>query len=271
MRRFLRSAGSFLTAFALFAVPGFVSSCNAQPGPGTPFVICQNQRYALCATASCFVYNGVAYCKCNVMQGNSISLQLNFSSAGGEQNVCSVMQQSVGNGLAEYLVSTFSLPQSGIQGGTAAIYTCPGAANAGSGVIAPVAYGQCDGGICFTSSRGKQFPGFSSLQSDEIICSCPISTSATPASTNQFGYQIFGPYNPAAPPGSKCDASACAKCSVSNPTANGSMLQVGAPTGTAEALTFLLTGSPPPPLNKCPCTCSSGPNGVTCTLGAGAP
>ena len=270
MRRFLKSVASSLTLYALFALPGFVSSCNAQPGPEPPFVICQDQRFALCAEASCFVYNGVAYCKCNVMRGNSISLQLNFSSAGGEQNVCSVMQQSVGNGFAEYLVSTFSPAPNVTQGGTGAIYTCPGPANAGSGVIAPVAYGQCDGGICFTSSSGKQFPGFPKLRSDEIICSCPISTSMTPLSTNQLGYQIFGPYSPAAPPGRKCDASACASCSVSNPTANGSMLQVGAPTGTAELLTFLLTGSTLQ-VNKCPCTCSSGPNGVTCTLAAGAP
>lgn len=267
MRRFLKSAVICLTVYALFALSGFTPSSNAQPGPGNPFVICQDQRFALCATASCFVYNLVAYCKCNVMQGDSISETLNFSSAEGEQNVCNVMQQSVGNGLAEYLVSTFSPPPNA---STIGAYTCPGVANAGSGVPAPIAYAQCDGGICFTSSRGKQFPGFpGGLQSDEIICSCPISTFLTPGSTNSLGYQISGPFNPEAPLGSRCDASACANCSVSNPTANGSTLQVGGPTGTARFLTTELTGKVPSE-NLCPCTCSSGPNG-TCTLAANAP
>lgn len=268
MRRFLESAAIFLTAYALFALPGFVPSSNAESGPGNPFVICQDQRYALCAEASCFVYDKVAYCGCKVMKGDSISLQLNFSSPEGEQNVCDVNQQGVGNG---YMVSTFSTPHNVIKGGTGAIYTCPGEANKGSGVIAPVAYGQCDGGIGFTSTRGKQFPGLPELQHDEVITSCPISTSATRGSTNPFGYQIFGPYDADAPPGSKCDASACASCSVSNPTANGSLLPVGAPTGTADFLTLKLNGSVPP-LNRCSCTCSSGPKGaVSCTLADGAP
>jgi hypothetical protein len=46
MRRFLESAVILLTMCAPFALLGFVSSSNAQPGPGTPFVICQDQRYA---------------------------------------------------------------------------------------------------------------------------------------------------------------------------------------------------------------------------------
>jgi len=268
MRRFLESAVICLAVYAFFALPGFAPSSNAQPGPGNPFVICQDQRFALCATANCFVYDGVAYCNCEVMQGDSISQQLTFSNAEGEQNVCDVMQQSVGNGLAEYLVSTYSQPPNA---STVGAYTCPGTANAGSGVAAPVAYAQCDGGICFTSSRGKQFPGFpGGLQSSEIICSCPISTSLTLGSTNSSGYQISGPYNPDAPAGSKCDASACANCSVSNPLANGSMLLVGAPTGTARYLTKQLTGTNPT-VNECPCTCSGPPAAVTCTLGANAP
>ena len=42
--------------------------------PNTPFVVCEDQKYALCAEASCFVYDGVAYCKCDVLKGDSISL-----------------------------------------------------------------------------------------------------------------------------------------------------------------------------------------------------
>jgi hypothetical protein len=37
------------------------------------------------------------------------------------------------------------------------------------------AYAKCDGGICFTSTEGKSFPGFDEpLKKDQIICSCPI-------------------------------------------------------------------------------------------------
>jgi hypothetical protein len=65
------------------------------------------------------------------MTGDSISLQLSYSSGGGEQNVCDVNQQGVGNG---YMVSTFSLPDDVEKGGPATVYTCPGWANARGGV-----------------------------------------------------------------------------------------------------------------------------------------
>src|SRR5262245_46741572 len=160
--------------FTLAAVPlltavsalGFHLDPALDPEP--PFVVCQDQQYALCAAASCFVYDGVAYCQCDILKGDSISLQLSFSSPTGEQNVCDVDQQGKTNG---YLVSAFSLPRAGLKGGQEAVYTCPGAANAGAGVPAPVGYGQCQGGICFDSTRSQNFPGFEGrLQHDEIIC-----------------------------------------------------------------------------------------------------
>jgi len=231
-------------------------------------VICADQRNALCAEASCFVYNGLAYCECDILEGNSISLQLSYSGPAGEQNVCDVNQQGKTNG---YMVSTFSLPKNVEKGGNAAVYTCPGSADAGGGVSAPVAYGQCDGGICFKSTKGKRFPGFARrLEGDQIICSCPISTGATPGSTDSFGYQVFGPYHPNAPKGSRCDASACSSCSVPNPTANGATLPVGAPTGSGKFLALKLDGPPIPDLNECLCTCTEapGPNGgISCTVG----
>src|SRR5215470_3247999 len=61
--------------------------------PEPPFVVCQDQRYALCAAASCFVYNAVAYCQCDVLSGDSISLQFDVSTPTGEQNVCDVNAQ----------------------------------------------------------------------------------------------------------------------------------------------------------------------------------
>jgi hypothetical protein len=275
-----------ITAVAAF---GFHQDPPLAPEP--PFVVCHDQTYALCAEASCFVYNGVAYCKCDVLKGDSISLQLDFSSPIGERNVCSVNEQGKTNG---YMVSTFSFPSNIEKGGRAAVYTCPGPTNARSGVAAPVAYGQCDGGICFTSTTGQRFPGFDrrlqqgeiicwgnvcyesttwqivpgpdgSLQQDEIICSCPISTGA-PGSTNPagLGYQVFGAYHPEAPKESRCDANACAACSV--PVANGSTIPVGAPTGSAAFLTVRLDGPPLPKINECLCTCTLENGNTTCTV-----
>jgi hypothetical protein len=267
MRWFLKATYIVATIQLLAAVPACGSHLNSSPAPKTPFVICDNQQYALCAAASCFVYDGLAYCKCDILKGDSISLQLNYSSPAGEQNVCDVNRQGATNG---YMVSTFSLPEDVKKGGSAAIYTCPGSADAGRGVIAPVAYGQCDGGICFKSSTGQRFPGFPDrIPDDQIICSCPISTGATPGSSDSLGYQVFGQYHPNAPKGSRCDANACAPCSVSNPTANGATLPVGAATGTGKFLTLKLNGPPLPDLNECLCTCTQapGPNGgISCTV-----
>ena len=260
-------AAAIMVGVQLFTVVsafGFVQHPSVNPQP--PFVICTDQQYALCAEADCFVYDGVSYCQCDILTGNSISLQLSYSTPDGERDVCSVNQQGATSG---YMVSTFSFPTDVAKGGKAAVYTCPGRANKGKGVKAPVAYGQCDGGICFKSTSGQSFPGFTGqLAADQIICSCPISTDATPGSSNLLGYQIFGQYHPAAPKGSRCDANACALCSVPDPTANGASLMVGAPTGSAKFLTLKLDGSVPP-INQCLCKCTKarGPKGsITCTV-----
>src|SRR5487761_1472988 len=255
MRRFIEGAAIVAAVQLFIVVSAFAAPVDSAPSVTNPFVICNNQKYALCAEASCFVYNFVAYCQCDVKRGDSISLQLSYSSPTGTKNICDVNQEGKNNG---YMVSTFSLPDN--------------VTKAGSGVSAPVAYGQCDGAICFNSSQGKRFPGFEArLRPNENICSCPVSTDATPGSSDSAGYQIFGPYHPDAPAGSRCDASACAACSVPNPTSNGATIPVGAPSGSGEFLALSLDGPPPPVLNQCQCTCSqpSGPNGsITCTLGA---
>ena len=49
-------------------------------------VICHDQTYALCAGARCFVFNDVAYCTCDVLEGNSISAPFKYDSS----NVCSL-------------------------------------------------------------------------------------------------------------------------------------------------------------------------------------
>ena len=267
MRPFFRTIAivAAIQVIAAMSAFGFATDLLLDPEPS--FVICEHQRYALCAEASCFVYNGVAYCKCDVMNGDSISLQLSYSSATGERNVCDVNRQGRPNG---YMISTYSLPKNAEKGGTAAAYTCPGSANARTGVIAPIAYGQCDGGFCFESTRGRRIPGFTGhLRDRQIICSCPISTDATPGSSDSLGYQVFGPYHPQASIGNRCDAGACSACSVPNPTANGATISVGAPTGGGNFLTLKLDGPPVPDLNECLCSCqASGMNGaISCTVG----
>lgn len=267
MRRFLRLIPMLAAIQALTAISAFGFHLDPSLNPEPPFVVCDHQRYALCAEAACFVYDGVAYCKCDIKNGDSISLQLSYSSPAGDRNACDVNRQGRTNG---YMVSTFSFPNSVEKGGPAAIYTCPGSADAGSGVSAPVAYGQCDGGLCFKSTRGQKIPGFTGrLRDNQIICSCPISTAATPGSSDSFGYQVFGPYHPDATIGSRCDASACAACSVPNPTANGATLSVGAATGSPKFLTLRLDGPPLPDINECLCSCqASGTNGaISCTVG----
>ena len=167
--------------------PAASSAAQEQPSPELAprspkiFKICHDQTYALCAVASCFVLNQVAYCKCDVKSGDSISLPFKFDKG---EDVCTVNAEGADNG---YMVSTFSLPPSVVApGGDTALYNCPAATSDG-------AYAQCDGGLCFTSTEGGSFPGFDKpLKKGEIVCSCPI-TVANP-STAKIGYQIAGPY-----------------------------------------------------------------------------
>lgn len=254
----------FLAAQVL--VPPAVAPQAAAADPAPPFVICR-EPYALCATASCFVYDGVAYCQCDIESGRSLSLQLEYTTpTGAVRNACDVGRQGLTSG---YLISTYSLPTDS----HTASYVCPGTDNAGDGVPAPVGYAQCDGGLCFRSSVGQRFPGFEPrLARDQVICSCPISTAATPESTDPLGYEISGPYDPNAPSGQKCDPSGCAECSVPSPTANGSIIKVGGPTGSSQVSTLRLYGPPLPDIATCPCTCAKASDGTTsCTLAPDAP
>ena len=200
-------------------------------GPnGAVFKICKDQTYALCATASCFVFNDLAYCTCDVKRGDSISLPFRYDR---NKDVCTVNAEGAGNG---YMASTFSLDPSVVAPtGDMAVYNCPGKTATG-------AYAQCDGGLCFRSTQGQNFPGSDKpLKPDQIICSCPITVAQPPA---PVGYQIAGPY--------PCRRSFFDNCS--SKVANldtGATIYVGAPTGTARLLTRLLDGSVPP-LNTCP-------------------
>ncbi len=194
------------------------------------FQICEDQTYALCATAKCFVFNEVAYCRCDVEHGNSISLPFNYDTG---KNVCDANAEGVDNG---YMISTYSLPRSVLAlDGDQALYDCPASASNG-------AYAQCDGGYCFKSTQGQSFPGFDEpLSAGEIICSCPI-TVADP-DTAKTGYQIAGPY--------PCERAFFRNCKKSKAgTSTGDTIYVGAPHGTAVLLTRLLDGSVPP-IHRC--------------------
>src|SRR5690349_1929775 len=133
------------------------------------------------------------------------------------------------------MVSTFSLPDSVVSGGDQALYTCPAATSNG-------AYAQCDGGLCFTSTEDRSFPGFDQpLNEHQIICSCPI-TVANPQ-TAKLGYQIAGPY--------PCQESYFQTCNSNVTNKNtGSTIPVGAPAGVPRLLTRLLNGSVPS-INEC--------------------
>ena len=121
MRYLLKAMSIMATVLIFTAIPAFAFHLDPSLDPEPPFVICQNQHYALCAETSCFVYDGVAYCECDILKGASISLQLSYSSPVGERNVCDVNRQGKTNG---YMVSTFSLPNNVKKGGSAAVYTC---------------------------------------------------------------------------------------------------------------------------------------------------
>lgn len=198
-------------------------------GPPSLFKVCENQTYALCATASCFVMDGVSYCRCKVKSGDSISLPFNYNR---RRDVCTANAEGEKNG---YMVSTYSLPQSIVAPyGEKALYDCPAGTSNG-------AYAQCDGGVCFTSSEGQSFPGFDKpIKKHEIICSCPITVASPTAMT---GYQIVGPY--------PCQQSFFRNCMKATAnTRTGAQIYVGAPTGAGRLLTRELYGYVPP-LNHC--------------------
>jgi hypothetical protein len=196
-----------------------IAAAAAQKG----LKICRNQQYALCAGVQCFVYNNVAYCRCNLLFGDSVSRSLSY--AGGD--VCTFNAAGAGNG---FVVSTFSVPPSSSgQSGDRALYFCPPTPNSG-------AYASCDGGICFASTRGQSFPGLGRLGQDQIVCSCTIA-SGTSGSAAKVGHQIYGPY--------PCQTTFFENCRSTVATGeNGSFIYEGAPTGSYEIGALVLNRAP---------------------------
>lgn len=194
-----------------------------------PVTILKNQEYALCAGALAFVFDGVAYAKCTMMHGTSISATLSYPAVtlpgqpgdvvDAPGNVETV--NKLGNYQNTYMVSTFSPPTNPSNYG---VYTCE-AGSAGS-------YAQCDGGICFRNTSGTTFPGVGTVAKGQIICSCPITT---PGPTAQLNYVQAGPL--------PCLNGAQYKQLCNAPVKNGSTLYIGAPAPTFTRMTQLLNGN----------------------------
>lgn len=224
IRTSVLAAGLF--ACVIFALGNFAAAEDEGP-----FVECEHQRYALCATSSCFVYNQVAYCACDKERGTSISAALDSP----EGDICELNQQGRWGG---YMMSTFSVPESVLPpDGTQALYTCPPGSTG--------AYAQCDGGICFRSTSSRKFPGFDDRLRGQIICACPI-TFAHPVIGHS--YQIAGDYVDG-----ECNPDVFDTCNEKFPgniIPQGTIIPVGAPPGTARILGEILEGHPVP-VNEC--------------------
>jgi hypothetical protein len=260
-----------LLSFPMLAKAGFIRPFDlGKCKEAGPFLILEDQSYALCATASCFSFNQLVYCKCDLLKGDSISESFEYN--GNKKNICTLNQQGQKNG---FRASTFSFPEDvEYPNGKQALYTCPGELNndvQGGSEVAIGSYGQCDGGICFTSTRWHTFPGFfRRLKINEIICSCPIATNCERLTSDSLGYQISGPY-----PGEckvesceKCNAAAVTNCEVPNPLIEIGIqkdIPVGAPTGIPELLACLLLDGNVPDANSCLCQCTEADFNGICT------
>ncbi len=227
-----RLAAAALAAAALMLGLTTVTAVRADDGPEAaaekPITICDDQTYALCFTSKCVMFNKVAYCTCDIEHGDSISLTQEFQ--GGD--VCTFNAKGKRNG---YMVSTYSTPPSVLKPhGDQAIYDCAKETSTGS-------WAQCDGGVCWDSSRGQKFPGLGKLDRAEIVCACPTVT-ADPA-TATIGYQIVGPY--------PCENDFFKYCdSATANTDNGSYIYSGAFTGSSRFVSKKLYGLSLP-FNRC--------------------
>jgi hypothetical protein len=192
--RALSGNRSLLAASLLLPIillPGTAISGNPNSGgsgevtcPGVPgtWVILENQPYALCAGAVSTNFNAITYANCASLNGNSISLPHPFPSAPGDPkpgDIATVNQGQPKQG--GYIVSTYSAPAGAVNpNGNLAVYTCNGGGT----------FAQCDGGLCFTSTSTPNSKSNSPLWGDvsksEIICSCPIVSTAVP-------FEVMGP------------------------------------------------------------------------------
>ncbi|MCL1126997.1 hypothetical protein [Shewanella surugensis] len=252
-------SGALLLSTALNAAANNQSnhSTNAQASVGStdaPLVQCPTSanlpnRFALCAAATCWTLDGLAYCKCNIMQQQSISMSFDYQDEGQAKNICDLLLTGTKNG---FTISTYATPRQietnyrpNVEklGPPMGFYTCATKDDL-------IAYGaQCDGGICFNSTQGKFFPGLGHIKNDEIVCSCPPTLNPT------LRFQIAGPWK--CKPGDANENNQCCDenyyndmCQVTSVSNTGTRLAVSAPAGSAVTLSTLLDGEKPS-LNTC--------------------
>jgi|SRR6516164_1418362 len=204
------------------AVSQEVTTC---PGlPGLKFVILKNQPYALCAGAQSVNFNEITYANCAKLHGDSISLEQSFPfpSVNPVGNINTVNQGAPHRG--GYIVSTYSPPAGSTNpAGDLAVYSCQGGS-----------YAQCDGGLCFTSTTEKTSPLWGDVSHSQIVCSCPIRTSAIP-------FEVMGPF-PCPTTAAEFDSVCGSNVSAAN---NGATIFIGAPFRDGyEKLSECLTGQP---------------------------
>ncbi len=234
--------------------PSNFSSQNNAGSEGAPLVQCpvspdQPNRFALCAAASCWTIDGLAYCKCDVLNEESISISYEYEENGKTKNICDLLLDGTKNG---FTVSTYATPRQIVAdynrateklGPAMALYTC-------ATKNSRIAYGaQCDGGICFDSTQGKNFPGLGHIKDDEIVCSCPPTLNPT------LRFQVAGPWS--CNPGDANENNECCDqsyyneiCNVTSVSTTGTVLAVSAPAGSAATLSKILDGEKPT-LNSC--------------------
>lgn len=218
-------------ALVAFSMQGVVSAgkidCSA-------FTKLADQDYALCAGALTWNFDGITYAKCKKMHGNSLSLTQPYPAPPKPQqgDIQTINDIGTAPDNGAFIVSTYSPPEGARSpSGDLAVYNCK---RKGS-------YAQCDGGICFTNTSGKNFPGLGKLAENEIMCSCPITTANV--------YEVFGP-NPCPKTAAEFDQ-VCATGSRS--AKNGEYLRIGSPgRGNIQIFSDCLEPKPEPVyLNRC--------------------
>lgn len=177
--------------------------------------------FAYCGLSECSAYNGIAYCKCKVVE-NEVSQTTTES----QDDACDVALGLLNSGSA--ILSTFYNGPNGLVGAAPetarAFYECPQSTG--------VTYALCDGAICFTSTTNvTDFQGLGDIADDEIVCACGVTTSTAAKIT------IPGPYTNNECNSTYTDAYCFAELAASGQVANGAKLAAGVPSSD-EGSTF---------------------------------
>jgi hypothetical protein len=212
-----------------------VAQKNSNENICSDFTILQSTppNYALCAGATSFIFDKVAYANCTIQSGKSISETLAYPCS--DPNGCNISTvNQEGLDIGTFIVSTYSPP-----GPAVALYNCNASGSNAHGNSdaqgnTSGSYAQCDGGICFTNTTNTEFPGLGAVGVGEIVCSCPIATTSD-------SYQVFGPSDC---PKKASDYDKICGTGITSDD-NGHTLYIGAPTGIPAKLSKCLIGSNP--------------------------